>query len=61
MHVSYNFFLFEEGREAIVMHPSYPMYNVLLKLHNIKYKSWKFTKNFDLNIKILKIIIKKQK
>ncbi len=57
-HIIFSFL--KKGDEAIVMHPSYPMYNVLLKLHNIKYKSWKFTKNFDLNIEDLKKIINKK-
>ena len=32
--------------EAIIMSPSYPMYDVLLKLHNVNYKLLRFTKNF---------------
>jgi histidinol-phosphate aminotransferase len=56
-HIIFSFL--KKGDEAIVMHPSYPMYNVLLKLHNIKYKSWKFTKDFDLKIEDLKKIINK--
>ena len=30
------------------MDPSYPMYEVLCKLNNIKYKKWKFKDDFKL-------------
>ena len=46
--------------EVILMYQTYPMYEVLCKLHNIKYKLWKFDKNFKLNIKDLKKIINKK-
>ena len=38
MHVSYNFFLYEKNDELIIMKPTYPMYNVLCKLHNVKFE-----------------------
>ena len=46
--------------EAIIMYPTYPMYEVLFKLHNVKYKLWKFTNNFELNISDLKKNITKK-
>jgi|TARA_B100001093_G_scaffold82810_1_gene74239 histidinol-phosphate aminotransferase len=46
--------------EAIVMHPSYPMYDVLLKLHNVKYRLWKFSNTFELKMNDLKKLINKK-
>ena len=46
--------------EAIIMHPSYPMYSVLLKLHNINYRLWKFSNKFELEISDLKKLINKR-
>lgn len=54
------FSILKENDEAIVMSPTYPMYEVLLKLNNIKYKLWKFDDNFKLNIKDLEKIISKK-
>jgi len=50
----------KEKDEAIIMSPSYPMYDVLLKLHNVKYQLWNFTKNFKLKIDDLKKIINRR-
>ena len=51
MHVSYNFFFYEKKNdELIIMKPTYPMYNVLCKLHNVKFREWKFKKNLKLSI-----------
>jgi len=50
----------KKNDEAIIMHPSYPMYDILLKLHNIKYKLWKFTSKFELKVSDLKKIINKK-
>ena len=57
-HVIFSFL--NKNDEAIIMHPSYPMYDVLLKLHNIKYKLWKFSNKFDLRLSDLKKIINKK-
>lgn len=57
-HVIFSFL--KKNDEAIIMHPSYPMYDVLLKLHNIKYRLWKFTNKFELKIKDLKRLINKK-
>jgi len=57
-HIIFSFL--KKNDEAIIMHPSYPMYGVLLKLHNIKYKLWKFTKNFNLEIKDFKKLVNKK-
>ena len=57
-HVIFSFL--NKNDEAIIMHPSYPMYDVLLKLHNIKYKLWKFSNKFDLKLSDLKKIINKR-
>ncbi len=54
------FSLVKEKEEAIVMEPSYPMYEVLLKLNNIKFRKWKFNKNLQLEIKDLKKIVSKK-
>ena len=44
------FSVVRKGEEAVFMHPTYPMYEVLCKLHNIKFKLWKFDKNLGLNL-----------
>ena len=46
--------------ELIIMKPTYPMYNVLCNLHNVKYKEWKFNKNLKLSIGDLKKLINKK-
>tara|TARA_Y100001935_G_scaffold255639_1_gene270357 strand:+ start:8400 stop:9476 length:1077 start_codon:yes stop_codon:yes gene_type:complete len=51
------FSLMKKNDELIIMKPTYPMYNVLCKLHNVKFKEWKFNKNLKLSIKDLKKII----
>ena len=43
--------------EVILMHPTYPMYEVICKLHNVKYKLWKFNKKFELDMNDLKKLI----
>ncbi len=50
----------QKQEEAIIMNPTYPMYDVLLKLHNVKYKLWKFNKKFELHLSDLKKIINKK-
>ena len=46
--------------EVVIMDPTYPMYEVLCKLHGLKFKKWKFDNNLSLNIKDLKKIINKR-
>ena len=51
------FSLVKKNEEVIIMEPSYPMYEVLLKLNNIKTKKWRFNNNLKLEISDLKKII----
>ena len=50
----------DKNDEAIIMDPTYPMYEVLCKLHNVKYRLWKFNNNFRLDISDLKKLITKK-
>lgn len=54
------FSLVKRNEEVIIMEPTYPMYKVLLKLHNIKFKLWKFNNNFELDLNELKKLINKK-
>ena len=54
------FSLVKKDEEVIVMDPTYPMYDVLCKLHNVKYKKWKFNSDYKLDVKSLKRIINKK-
>ena len=56
-HIIFSFM--KKNDEAIIMKPTYPMYNVLCKLHNVKFKEWKFKKNLKLSIEDLKKLINK--
>ena len=47
----------KEKDEVILMYQTYPMYEVLCKLHNVNYKLWKFNKELKLDIENLKKII----
>ena len=38
MHATNNVFCIKQNEEVILMDPSYPMYEVLCKLNNIKFK-----------------------
>ena len=51
------FSILNKRDETIILHPTYPMYEVLCKLHNVKYKLWKFNKEFKLDINDLKKLI----
>ena len=51
------FSLMQRGDELIIMKPTYPMYNVLCKLHNVKFREWKFKKDLKLSIEDLKKLI----
>ena len=54
------FSLVKKNEEVIFMDPTYPMYEVLCKLHGVNFKKWKFDANFKLDIKDLKKIISKK-
>ena len=54
------FSIVKSKEEVIILNQTYPMYDVLCKLHNIKYKEWKFTENFDLKFEDLKKLITKK-
>ena len=41
-HIIFSFM--RKNDELIIMKPTYPMYNVLCKLHNVKFREWKFKK-----------------
>ena len=45
MHVHIIFSFMRKNDELIIMKPTYPMYNVLCKLHNVKFREWKFKKS----------------
>jgi len=51
------FSILNKRDETIILHPTYPMYEVLCKLHNVKYKLWNFNKEFKLDINDLKKLI----
>ena len=44
------FSIIKKNDEVIILDPTYPMYKVLCKLHNAKYKLWKFNKTFFLEV-----------
>ena len=50
----------KKNDEAIIMKPTYPMYDVLCKLHNVKFKEWKFKNDLSLDINDLKKLINKK-
>ena len=54
------FSLVEKNQEVIVLDPTYPMYDVLCKLHGVKLKKWKFNKNLSLDFEDLKKIVSKK-
>ena len=51
------FSMVKKNEEVVLMNPTYPMYEVLCKLHNIKFKLWNFNKKLELNLSNLKKII----
>ena len=57
-HIIFSFM--KKNEELIIMKPTYPMYNVLCKLHNVRFKEWKFKKNLKLSIDDLKKLINKK-
>ncbi len=57
-HIIFSFM--RKNDELIIMKPTYPMYNVLCKLHNVKFREWKFKKNLKLSIDDFKKLINKK-
>lgn len=51
------FSLVKKSEEVIILNETYPMYKILCKLNNIKYKFWNFNKDFKLSIDELKTSI----
>ena len=51
------FSLVKKNEEVVVLDPTYPMYEVLCKLHGVKIKKWKFNNNLSLEFDDLKKII----
>ena len=51
------FSLVKKNEEVVILDPTYPMYEVLCDLHEVKYKKWKFNKSLSLEIHDLKKII----
>ena len=54
------FSVVNKNEEVILLDPTYPMYEVLCKLHDVKYKQWKFNNKFKLDISDLKRLISKK-
>ena len=54
------FSMTKDKDEVVIMEPTYPMYEVLCKLHGIKYRQWKFKKNLNLEINDLKKLINRR-
>tara|TARA_Y100000816_G_scaffold266208_1_gene226596 strand:- start:2945 stop:4030 length:1086 start_codon:yes stop_codon:yes gene_type:complete len=50
----------KKNDEIVVMKPTYPMYDVLCKLHNVKLRHWKFKKDFTLELNDLKKLINRR-
>ena len=57
VNVTYNFLIIKKNEEVVVLDPTYPMYEVLCKLHGVKIKKWKFNNNLSLEFDDLKKII----
>ena len=56
------FSIVKKNEEVIFFNQTYPMYEVLCKLHNVKFRLWKFNNKFQLDIgELRKIITKKTK
>ena len=53
------FSLVKNKEEVIIMDPTYPMYEVLCKLHNVRVKKWKFNKKHRIEVEALKKLITK--
>ena len=56
------FSLVKKNEEVVIMDPTYPMYEVLCKLNEVKIKKWKFNNDLSLEFSDLqKIVTKKTK
>tara|TARA_B100001996_G_scaffold369990_1_gene343979 strand:+ start:172 stop:1251 length:1080 start_codon:yes stop_codon:yes gene_type:complete len=51
------FSVVKKEEEVVLMNPTYPMYEVLCKLHNVKFKLWKFNKKLQLDLNEFKKLI----
>lgn len=54
------FSLVKKNEEVVIMDPTYPMYEVLCNLNEVKIKKWKFNKNLSLEFNDLKKIVTKK-
>ena len=54
------FSLVKKNEEVVIMDPTYPMYEVLCKLNQVKIKKWKFNKEWLLEFNDLKKIVTKK-
>jgi histidinol-phosphate aminotransferase len=52
--------LVKKENEVIFMNETYPMYEVLCKVHDVKFKKWNFNNHFKLDINDLKKLISKK-
>mgnify|MGYP001205552432 CR=1 FL=1 len=48
------FFMTKKNDEVIIMNETYPMYKIICKLNNIKFKTWDFNEKFQLSFNGLK-------
>ena len=55
------FSLVKKNEEVVIMDPTYPMYEVLCKLNEVKIKKWKFNNDLSLEFSDLQKIIAKKK
>ena len=54
------FSLVKKNEEVVIMDPTYPMYEVLCKLNEVKIKKWKFNNDLSLEFSDLKKIVTKK-
>ena len=54
------FSLVKKNEEVVIMDPTYPMYEVLCNLNEVKIKKWKFNKDLSLEFNDLKKIVTKK-
>ena len=54
------FSLVKKNQEVVIMDPTYPMYEILCNLHEVKIKKWKFNNALTLEFDDLKKIVSKK-
>ena len=54
------FSLVKKNEEVVIMDPTYPMYEVLCNLNEVKIKKWKFNRDLSLEFSDLKKIVTKK-